>query len=195
MACIAPLGHREPDFFRLRLRVRELVGRLSRAAVLSRRHRMGCASSICGSDRHLWQAAYDNNEPELKRLIGLGWNVNWHNPEVRRRMRLAWAPASFRLYMLEGADTAPFFATAQRAASALAELPPRRHAGLCIRALDGPAGRADPPRAPAEVGLPHSMRRPRTPGDGQRSLRPRTTDTKAVSRSSLRPRRTSTTRM
>jgi len=28
----APLGPREPDFFRLRLRVRELVGRLSRPA-------------------------------------------------------------------------------------------------------------------------------------------------------------------
>ena len=108
----------------------------------------------------VYEAANCNNEPELKRLIGLGGNVNWHNPEVRRRMRLAWAPASFCLYMLEGADTTPFFATPQRAASALAEPPPRRHAGLCIRALDGPAGRADPPRAPAEVGLPHSMRRP-----------------------------------
>ena len=107
LACFAPLGLREPDIFRLRLHVRELVGRLSRAAVLSRRHRMGCASSK-GCDRHLWQAAYDNNEPELKRLIGLGWNVNWHNPEVRRRMRLAWAPASFCLYMQESADTAPF---------------------------------------------------------------------------------------
>ena len=120
----------------------------------------------------VWQAAHDNNEPELKRLIGLGWNVNWHNPEVRRRMRLAWAPASFCLYMLEGADTTPFFATPPRAASALAEPPPRRHhgrhAGLRKRALDGPAGRADPPRAPAEVGLPHSMRRPSRP-DGQRS--------------------------
>ena len=64
----------------------------------------------------VWQAAEGNNEPELRRLVGLGWNVNWHNPEVRRRMRLAWAPASFRLYMLEVADTAPFFATPQRAA-------------------------------------------------------------------------------
>ena len=43
----------------------------------------------------VWQAARDNNEPELKRLIGLGWNVNWHNPSVRRRMRLAWAPGRF----------------------------------------------------------------------------------------------------
>ena len=130
---------------------------------------MGSGSSKAAAEgKAVWQAASNNNEPELKRLIGLGWNVNWHNPEVRRRMRLAWAPASFRLYMLEGADTTPFFATPQRAASALAEPPPRRHAGLCIRALDGPAGRADPPRAPAEVGLPHSMRRPRTT-DGQRS--------------------------
>ena len=110
----------------------------------------------------VWLAARCNNEPALKLLIGLGGNVNWHNPEVRRRMRLAWAPASFRLYMLEGADTTPFFATTQIVVLALAEPPPRRHAGLCIRALDGPAGRADPPRAPAEVGLPHSMRRPRT---------------------------------
>ena len=61
------------------------------------------AAAEKGSDRHLWQAAFDNDVAELKRLIGLGWNVNWHNPEVRRRMRLAWAPASFCLYMLEGA--------------------------------------------------------------------------------------------
>ena len=58
------------------------------------------AAAEKGSDRHLWQAASNNNKPELKRLIGLGWNVNWHNPQVRRRMRLAWAPASFRLCML-----------------------------------------------------------------------------------------------
>ena len=81
---------------------------------------MGCASSnpADAEGKAVWQAAYDNNEPELRRLIGLGWNVNWRNPEVRRRMRLAWAPASFRLYMLEGADTAPFFSspTPQRAA-------------------------------------------------------------------------------
>ena len=43
----------------------------------------------------VWQAAEDGNEAELRRLIGLGWNVNWHNPDyVRRRMCLAWAPAS-----------------------------------------------------------------------------------------------------
>ena len=45
----------------------------------------------------VYEAASDNNEPELKRLIRLGGNVNWRNPEVRRRMRLAWAPASFCL--------------------------------------------------------------------------------------------------
>ena len=78
---------------------------------------MGCSSSKAAAEgKAVCQAAYDNNEPELKRLIGLGWNVNWHHPEVRRRMRLAWAPASFCLYMLVGADTTPFFATPQRAA-------------------------------------------------------------------------------
>ena len=53
------------------------------------------AAAEKGSDRHLWQAAKDGNEAELRRLIGLGWSVNWHNPDyVRRRMCLAWAPAS-----------------------------------------------------------------------------------------------------
>ena len=56
----------------------------------------------------MWQATSDNNEPELRRLIGLGWNVNWRNPYVRRRMRIAWAPVSFCLYMLEADDTATF---------------------------------------------------------------------------------------
>ena len=37
----------------------------------------------------VWQAAWDNKEPELKRQIGLGGSVNWHRPGVRRRMRLA----------------------------------------------------------------------------------------------------------
>jgi hypothetical protein len=47
-------------------------------------------------DKAVWQAAFDGNEAELGRLIGLGGNVNWHNPDwvVRRRMCLAWAPAS-----------------------------------------------------------------------------------------------------
>ncbi len=42
----------------------------------------------------VFEAARDGKEAELTRLIGLGGNVNWHNPEVRRRMCLAWAPAS-----------------------------------------------------------------------------------------------------
>jgi len=29
----------------------------------------------------LWKAAKDGNEAELRRLIELGGNVNWHNPE------------------------------------------------------------------------------------------------------------------
>jgi len=45
-------------------------------------------------DKKLLQAAWDGNEAELTRLIERGGNVNWHNPEVRRRMCLAWAPAS-----------------------------------------------------------------------------------------------------
>ena len=46
-------------------------------------------------DKKLWQAAEYGNEAELRRLIKRGGNVNWHNPdEVRRRMCLAWAPAS-----------------------------------------------------------------------------------------------------
>jgi hypothetical protein len=53
------------------------------------------AAAEKGSDRHLWQAARDGKEAELGRLIGLGWSVNWHNPdEVRRRMCLAWAPSA-----------------------------------------------------------------------------------------------------
>ncbi len=42
----------------------------------------------------LYKAAWFGNEAELRRLIERGGNVNWHNPEVRRRMCLAWAPAS-----------------------------------------------------------------------------------------------------
>ena len=92
----------------------------------------------------VWQAARDNNEPELRRLSGLGWNVNWHNPWVRRRMRLAWAPASFRLYMLEGADTTPFFATPQRAASALANRRPAGTPGFAYAPSTGLLGAPTP---------------------------------------------------
>jgi len=41
----------------------------------------------------VYDAAENGNEAELTRLIGLGGNVNWRN-WVRRRMCLAWAPAS-----------------------------------------------------------------------------------------------------
>ena len=42
----------------------------------------------------LYKAAWFGNEAELRRLIERGGNVNWHNLNVRRRMCLAWAPAS-----------------------------------------------------------------------------------------------------
>ena len=48
----------------------------------------------------LYKAAWDGDEAELGRLIERGGNVNWHNPEVRRRMCLAWAPASTPLLLL-----------------------------------------------------------------------------------------------
>ncbi len=43
-------------------------------------------------DKKLWQAAQDGDEAELRRLIERGGSVNWRG--VRRRMCLAWAPAS-----------------------------------------------------------------------------------------------------
>eukprot|EP00900_Chrysochromulina_parva_P018834 jgi/Chrpa1/26952/Chrysochromulina_OHIO_Genome00026889-RA len=55
---------------------------------------MGSGSSKFVMGKGVYKAAWDGNEAELRRLIGLGWSVNWHNPEVRRRMCLAWAPAS-----------------------------------------------------------------------------------------------------
>jgi hypothetical protein len=45
-------------------------------------------------DEKLYKAAEDGDEAELGRMIERGGNVNWHNPKVRRRMCLAWAPAS-----------------------------------------------------------------------------------------------------
>jgi hypothetical protein len=48
----------------------------------------------------VYEAARDGNEAELTRLIGLGGSVNWHDPDVRRRMCLAWAPASSSLLLL-----------------------------------------------------------------------------------------------
>jgi pyruvate/2-oxoglutarate dehydrogenase complex dihydrolipoamide acyltransferase (E2) component len=69
------------------------------------------AAAEKGSDRHLYEAAGKGNEAELRRLIGLGWSVNWHNPEVRRRMCLAWAPASSSPLVLSpprSPETAPY---------------------------------------------------------------------------------------
>ena len=45
-------------------------------------------------DKKLYKAAENGNEAELRRLIERGGSVNWHNPKVRCRMCLAWAPAS-----------------------------------------------------------------------------------------------------
>jgi len=36
----------------------------------------------------VYKAAWDGNEAELRRLIGLGWSVNWHNPEAYGRTAL-----------------------------------------------------------------------------------------------------------
>ena len=42
-------------------------------------------------DKAVYKAAEYGKEAELRRLIERGGSVNWHNPEVRRRMCLAWA--------------------------------------------------------------------------------------------------------
>ena len=58
----------------------------------------------------VFQAARDGNEAELRRLIGLGGSVNWRDG-VRRRMCLAWAPASSSPLVLSpprSPETAPF---------------------------------------------------------------------------------------
>ena len=54
-------------------------------------------------DKAVYQAAMHGDEAELRRLIERGGSVNWHNPEVRRRMCLAWA----RSRPLLQPDTAP----------------------------------------------------------------------------------------
>ncbi len=92
----------------------------------------------------VWEAAYDGNEAELTRLIGLGGNVNWHNPnKVRRRMCLAWAPASSPPLLLSpprSPETAP---VSPELAVALAAPPPRRAWHTRPRRM----ARAAPPRA------------------------------------------------
>ena len=50
--------------------------------------------------KEVYEAARDGKEAELKRLIERGGSVNWHNPEVRRRMCLAWARAPSRALLL-----------------------------------------------------------------------------------------------
>ena len=93
-------------------------------------------------DKKLWQAAQDGDEAELRRLIERGGNVNWHHPEVRRRMCLAWAPASSPLLLLRSPspprqrppDTAP---SPHSPDGAGLLPPPRRPAELGTRVLDG----------------------------------------------------------
>ena len=103
--------------------------------------------------RAMYEAAKEGNEVELRRLIGLGWSVNWHNPEVRRRMCFAWALASSPPLLLRSPSPptrrrptrrqiSPQLAA--RSAAALAVPPPRRPAELCTRVLV--ARRAPHPR-------------------------------------------------
>jgi hypothetical protein len=110
----------------------------------------------------VWEAAKDGKEAELTRLIGLGGNVNWHNSDsVRRRMCLAWAPASSPPLLLSpprSPETAPVpTARCTARAAALAAPPPRRPAELGTRVLV--AWRAPHPRVLAHAPrvLWHSM--------------------------------------
>ena len=107
----------------------------------------------------VYEAAKDGKEAELTRLIGLGGNVNWHNPDyVRRRMCLAWAPASSPPLLLSpprSPETAPCPHSSLH--RALAAPPPRRPAELGTRVLV--AWRAPHPRVLAHAPrvLWHSM--------------------------------------
>ena len=101
----------------------------------------------------VYQAAGAGNEAELTRLIGLGGNVNWHNPDsVRRRMCLAWAPASSPPLLLSP-PRSPETSPVPRARAARG----RAAAELGTRVLV--AWRAPHPRvlAHAPRGLWHSM--------------------------------------
>ncbi len=109
----------------------------------------------------VYEAAKNGNEAELTRLIGLGGNVNWRNG-VRRRMCLAWAPASSSPLVLSpprSPDTAPSPHSSLHGAraAALAVPPPRRPAELGTRVLV--AWRAPHPRVLAHAPrvLWHSM--------------------------------------
>ncbi len=85
-------------------------------------------------DKKLWKAAYNDNEAELRRLIERGGNVNWRHPEVRRRMCLAWAPASSPPLLLRSPS------------------PPRQRPPDTAPSPHSPdgAGLLPPPRRPAE---------------------------------------------
>jgi hypothetical protein len=132
----------------LRLRVRELVGRPSRAADTA--EHMGwfgpSKAEKAAAAKKLYWAARDGDEAELTRLIGLGGSVNWHNPSVRRRMCLAWAPATTPPLLLRSPpprppDTAPSSpqpscmarAAPPRARPFVSPLRPLRMARVCVQ--------------------------------------------------------------
>ncbi len=120
------------------------------------------AAAAAAAAKKLNEAARDGDEAELRRLIERGGNVNWHNPDdVRRRMCLAWAPASSPPLLLSpprSPETAPVpTARCTARAAALAAPPPRRPAELGTRVLV--AWRAPHPRVLAHAPrvLWHSM--------------------------------------
>jgi len=103
---------------------------------------MGSSKAAMG--KAVNEATRDGNEAELRRLIGLGWSVSWHNPNVRHRMCLAWAPALSPPLLLRSPSPLTWRPTngaispqqlAARRAAAHAEPPPRRPAELCTRVL------------------------------------------------------------
>jgi len=89
----------------------EVVALLSepRYAMKTERRKQSAADVMSDSmGKAVFEAARYGNEAELTRLIGLGGNVNWRNPDVvRRRMCLAWAPASSPPLLLSPPETAP----------------------------------------------------------------------------------------
>ena len=90
-------------------------------------------------DKAVYQAAKDGDEAELRRLIERGGSVNWHNPQVRRRMCLAWA----RSRPLLSPNTQP--ARTARLGVGFAAAPPTRGAWHTPPRRTGRAAR---PRAP-----------------------------------------------
>ena len=90
----------------------------------------------------VWEAARDGKEAELARLIGLGGSVNWRNPAVRRRMCLAWAPASSPPLVLSRSPSPPTRRSPDSSPSPHSQRAARRARGLAV----------PPPRRPAELG-------------------------------------------